>query len=201
MASKTEIANLALSHLGVGKEISNLDTDNSSEGSVCRRFFESARDIVFSDFNWPFATKIRSLSLIEEDPNEDWQYSYRYPTDCLRAIRILSGTRNDTNDSRERYKISRDASGGVIYSDKEDAQLEYIERVTDVDRYPVNFTMALSFRLAHYIAPTVTGGDPYKLGDRAMQLYMAEMSRASANLSNEEQPDKYPDSEFERSRN
>src|SRR5665648_440114 len=98
MSSATEICNMALGHLASGKEIANLETERSAEAIACRRFFDSARDAVLRDFSWPFATKIKALSLIEEDPNSEWAYSYRYPTDCLNFRRILSGTRTDTRD-------------------------------------------------------------------------------------------------------
>lgn len=200
MATKTEIANLALSHLGVGKEISNLDTDSSSEGSVCRRFYDTCLEATLRDFPWPFATKIAALGLVEEDPNDEWGYSYRYPSDCLKLRRILSGLRTDTNDTRSPYKVSRDSAGLLIFSDQEDAELEYTLLNLDPEQYPADFVLALSFRMAHYIAPTVTSGDPFGLGQRAMQMYEYEISRAARTGINEEQPDIEPRSELERVR-
>lgn len=200
MATKSEIANLALSHLGVGKEISNLDTDNSSEGAVCRRFYEISKDATLRDFPWPFATKFRALALIDENPTTEWDYAYRYPTDCLKVRRILSGQRTDTNDSRESYKIGRDDGGQIIYTDFRDANIEYTLRANDPGQYPPDFTLALSFRLAFYIAPTVTAGDPFQLQQKMMQMYMYEISTAAKTAVNEEQPDVEPNSEFERSR-
>lgn len=200
MASDTEICNLALSHLRVAKEIANLETERSQEASACRRFYETARDASLRDFAWAFATKISTLPLVEEDPNDEWAYSYRYPTDCLKIRRILSGDRNDTRDTRVPYKIIQDSSGLLILTDKEDAELEYTIRADDPQRYPADYIMALSFRLAAYIAPRVTGGDPFKLGERAMRMYMLEVGMAQGSDLNEEQPDVTPDSEFIRAR-
>lgn len=200
MATKTEIANLALSHLGVGKEISNLDTDQSSEGAVLRRFYETAKDSTLRDFNWPFATKFRTLALVSENPTTEWIYSYTYPTDCLKIRRILSGIRTDTRQSRVPYRIVRSDASLLIYTDAETAVLEYTMRADDPGQYPPDFVMALSFRLAHYIAPTVTAGDPFQLGQRAMQLYMTEISRAERTGMNEQQDDIEPLSELERMR-
>ena len=56
--------------------------------------------------------------------------------------------------------------------------------------------MALSLRLAAYIAPRVTGGDPFKLGMRALELYAVEMSKAKKNASNEQKPGQEADNEF-----
>ena len=195
-ASEIAICNMALSHLGVAKEIANLETENSQEASACRRFFAQARDNTLRDYPWPFATKITTLALVEADPNEEWGYSYRAPTDFLRINRILSGVRNDSARTRVPYRIVRDESGLLIYTDKEDAEIEYVMRETDPSRYPGDFTMALSLRLAAYIAPRLTAGDPYKLGERALRLHSLEISKAEATSVNEEQAEEAPESEM-----
>lgn len=200
MASETEIANLAISHLGVGKEISDLTTDRSQEALACRRFYATARDQVLRDFAWPFAMKTVALGLVEEDPNDEWGYSYRYPSDAVELRRIISGERNDNRQGRVPYRIGRDASGLLIFTDEEDAELEYTLRETDTGRYPADFVMALSLRLAVYIAPRLTAGDPFKLSMRALDLYNYELSQARANAANEEQPEEPPESEFIRER-
>jgi hypothetical protein len=187
MASSTEICNIALSHLNIGKEIAALDTEQSQEASACRRFYETALDATLRDFAWPFSSKIDVLALIEEDPNDEWAFSYRYPSDCLKVKRILSGVRVDTRQSRIEYKISRDDAGLIIFCDIEDAEMEYSVREEDPEKYPSDFIMAFSYRLAAYIAPRLTKGDPFKLGDKSMSMYFNELSQARANALNEEQ--------------
>lgn len=200
MSSKVEICNLALSHIGVGKEIANLETEASEEASACRRFFDPCRDIVLRDFPWPFATKIVTLALVEENPNDEWRYSYQQPADSIRLKRILSGIRNDTQQSRVPYRVVRGSSGNLIYTDQQNAELEYSFKETDPQRYPPDFVIALSFRLAGYLAPRLTGGDPFKLGQRSLEMYVFEIRRAEGSASNEEQRDMAPDSEFIRVR-
>src|SRR3990167_2163908 len=131
MPSEVEICNMALGHLGVGKEIANLETEKSTEASLCRRFYANTRDEALRDFPWPFATKLAALGLIEEDPNDEWGFSYRYPSDCLRLRRLLSGLRNDTRQSRAPYKIGKDDQGRLLFADLEDAEAEYTARITD----------------------------------------------------------------------
>lgn len=202
MESTTEIANMALSHLGIGKEISNLDDEKSQEARACRRFFNSVRDVVLRDFDWAFASKIVALALIEEDPNSEWAYSYRLPSDCIAPRRILSGTRTDTNSSEIAYLRGQDDDGQLIYTDEPEAYLEYTKRETRVQFYPSDFGIAMSLRLAAYIAPQLTGGDPFKVGARAMQFYTSyEIPKAQANSLNEQRPDQPPDAESIRARN
>ena len=198
--SNTVVANLALTHLGIAKEIANLDTENSEEANACRRIYEEARKKALRDANWPFATKIVTLVKLEDNPNDEWNYSYRYPSDCLNFRKILSGTRNDHRQSRIPYRVANDGSGLVIYTDLDSAQAEYTMNLTSVELYPSDFVLALSYLIAKYVAPRITGGDPFNLGKNADAEYIAEISNARSNSYNEEQLDQEPESEFTRGR-
>lgn len=200
MPSDTEIANIAISNLGTGKDIANLTTEDSEEANAVRRFFNTSRGEVLRDFPWPFATEFRALGLITEDPTDEWRYSYGYPSDALRLIRILSGIRNDSRQSMASYKIVHGSSGKEIYTDQEDAEAEVTLQVTDTQRYPSDFVMALSYKLAYRIAPRLTRGDPFKLQERMFHLYQMEIVKAQASAINEQQRDEPQDSEFIRTR-
>lgn len=187
MASSTEIANMALSHLNVSKEIANIESEQSQEAAACRRFYDPAIEATLRDFAWPFSIKFKTLALIEENPTTEWDFSYRYPVTCLKIIRVLSGSRNDSRESRVEYKIASDDAGLVIYCDQDDAVIEYVSKEDDPEKYPSDFTIALSYRLAAYIAPRLTKGDPFNLADKCWKLYLLELSKAQANSVNEEQ--------------
>jgi hypothetical protein len=198
--TKTEICNLALSHLGVGLTLADVETENSESAQVCRTFFDTTRDIVLKDFSWTFATKFLDLVLIEEDPTSEYGYSFRYPNDCLKIRKILSGIRNDSRQSRIHYKIGQDADGKLIYCDEKEPCIEYTMRNDDYSEYPVDFAMALSFRLAYYICPRLTDSDAFEYKKQLLQDYQIELSSAHSNDRGEEQPEELPYSEFERAR-
>ena len=205
MASSTEISNLAISHLGVGKEISDLNTEKSEEARVCRRFYNIARDQTLRDHSWPFARREVSLSLIESFTSIDseWDYLYRYPADAIKLLRIVPqnvGNRNPSRQARIPYKIAGDSSARTLYCDEEGAKVEYIQRVTDEGFYPSDFEMAFSFRLSMLIAPRLTSGDPFGLITKVRDLYMDEIQMAKVNSMNEEQVDENPESELVRAR-
>jgi len=200
MPSKVGIVNIALGHIGVGRAISNLETESSQEAITARLFYDLALETVLRDSPWPFAAKIAVLSLIEEEPNTEWAFSYRYPTDCIMFRRVLSGLRNDSRQSRAPYKLAQDDSGTIIFTDEEDAQAEYTIRADNPQFFPPDFTLAFSYLLASLMAPKLTGGDPFKLGVRALQLYQYEIFRAKAAAGNESQPEEEPESEFVRAR-
>jgi hypothetical protein len=200
MADKTAICNMALSHLGVSDEINNVDTERSAEAAACRRFFTQCVDEVMRDFNYPFATVYASLGLIESEPNDDWDYSYQYPSDCSRLLKILSGVRNDSRQSRVPYSLANGDTGKIIYTDQVNAVAKYTKIITDVSIFPPDVVSTLSLLLSSYIAPRITSGDPFKLGERAFRLYMMRKATAEANAFNEQQDDEDVDSEFIRSR-
>lgn len=202
MPSNTEIANLALSHLGIGKEIANLDSDKSEEAVAIRRFFATARDATLRDFPWPFARKFAEMAKVAEPPpeNDEWAFSYRAPADSVFIRRILSGLRNDSHESRVRFLRGQDKQGQLVYTDQRDAKTEYTFRETDPGRFDPDFVLALSFRLAAYAAPKLTAGDPFKLRRDAFTIYAQEISMAQSNAANEAVPDKVVEAEGIRQR-
>lgn len=199
-SSQINIVNVALSHLSISKTVAILQTEKTEEAITARLFYDLAREATLRDFPWPFSTRILALALVEESPNDEWDYSYRYPTDCLEIRRILSGARNDTRQSRVPYRILSDGQGTLVYTDTENAEIEYTVNAVSPQFYPPDFVMAFSLYMAHLMAPRLTGGDPYKLGQRALGLYDLEINRAVKNAFNEQQIEEPPESEFIRDR-
>lgn len=194
-SSSTEIANMALSHIGVGKEIASLD-EASAEARACNRFYENALKETLRDARWGFAIKVADLGLIEEDPTEEWAYSYTYPSDCLKFLKIQTGERNENAHDPASYVIVRGSSSSVIYTDVEDAVCEYVRYEEDVARYPADFVTAMSLRLAYLIAPRILK-EPSPAIQQALGLrYHEALQQAAANNYNEQQPDAPPDDEL-----
>lgn len=198
MASIADICNMALSHLGVGDQITDLDTESSKEALACRLWYDKCRDQVLRAFAWPFATIVEDLTLVEEEPNDglEWAYSYRYPSACISLRRILSGARTDSQSSKVPYRIVRDDAGRLILSDLEDAQVEFTQLVEAADQFDPLFVDALSYLLAAKIGPRVCGGDQFKLSDRALQMYAWAIGQAMNAAANEERSDEPPDAEL-----
>jgi len=196
----------ALSHLGQGLGIQNLTTSKTPEANTFRMLYDTVRRATLRDFPWGFAHKIAPLGLVTErgedasHPTEEWIYSYRQPADCLMFRKIQSGIRNDNRQSRVPYKTSKDADGVLIFTDKEDAVLEYTIDMVQVEMYPDDFVLAFSLRLAMYAAPKICGEDPFKMGQRAANMYRYEIERAMNNNSNEQQDEEMPESELVRAR-
>lgn len=198
--SETSICNMALSHIGQGEEITNLTTEKSAAASACRRFFDVARDATLIDFQWNFARSFQTLSLIEESPNDEWDYSYTYPTDCLFIRRVLSGYRQDTEATRIPFMISSNDAGRIIYTDQSSAEIEFTKKITDTNMFPINFQLALSYRLAILITPRLSAGDPFKLQQILTQFYAQSIDQARKTSHSESQDDIPHDNVFVRMR-
>lgn len=206
MASETEIANLALSHLGNGTEIADLETERSSEASACRRFYDVALAQVFRDYAWPFATQTAALALVTErdvdtdHPTAEWLYQYALPANCMMLRKLQSGLRVDPREMKVPYQLHYGTSGTTVLTDMVDAVGVFTLLVEDAGRYPPDFTLAFSALLAALVAPRITGGDPFKQRQVAMAVYSDMIAKARANSANEEQPDVEPEGGYTRAR-
>ncbi len=201
----TEIANFTLAHLGSTVQIAALDTENSKEARILRAFWDIAYKKALKDFNWPFSKKTADLNLITDSsdtthPTSVWTYQYGYPADCLKIRRIVSGERFDSADSQVKFELAYGDTGTVVYTDQDEAQVEYTKDVDDTSRWPDDFVMAHSYYLAHLCAPGILGGDAGKIGQRVLEFYLLEISKAMANALTERAEDQEPDCEMIRAR-
>ncbi len=196
MASKVGICNMAIGFLGDSDEIANLDTERSSAARACRLFYPEVLKELLRDFDWKFAKRVVALGLVEENPNDEWGYSYRYPSDCVRAIRILSGLRNDTIKTRIAYDISSDDGGELIYTDAANAELAYTKFLDDPSKYPPDFTMALAYLLASRIAPKLVSTEPLSAVEDMLKLYEKQVGKAKSAMAMEVVDDPEADPEI-----
>ncbi len=190
MATKTSIGNQALLHLKNSKTLTDIDTDGSIQANVLLAFWDDAVEEVLRDFDWPFAKRIVDLALVEEDPDDgvEWAYSYRWPSGCLRARYIVSGTvAVSTTTPKVAFEIGGDDTGLLILTNEVDAVLAYTKSVDDVAAWSPRFRSCLSYLLAFKSAPTLCGADPSGLGNKAWAGYELELSKAKAEYLNERQ--------------
>ncbi len=199
-SSAIDTCNLALTNLGIGTEIAALD-ERSQEAKACNRVYELCRDEVLRSFAWPFAKKNVALALVtdsddDDHPTTEFHFSYRYPSDCLQARKILSEVRNDSRSSRWTFGEMADDQGTLIVTDKQDAKLEFTSTLgQNPARWSSDFVIALAHLIAARIAPRLTKGDPFKIGDKQLGLYLRQIAIARSNAANEVQPDEDPESD------
>ena len=148
------ICNTALAYIGVSEQLNAL-SDVSTAGEQCTLHYANAVQLVFEDCFWPELTGYATLALVEEEPVDDWAYSYRWPADCLAIRRILTELgREDPNPPE--FRNGADAQGLLVYTDRADAAVEYTHNRTDPTFFSATLADAISWKLGEMIAPGLT---------------------------------------------
>jgi len=136
------ICNLALTQLSTAR-ITSLD-ENSENARKCKAIYEMVRDSLLADHNWNFARAEKELALIDETPvSEDWAYIFQLPVDCLRVMRM---------EEDEQFAIF----GDRLYTNSDEAKIEYIKRETNPVKYSPMFVKALAARIASDLSYGIT---------------------------------------------
>lgn len=145
MASKTDIANLALQRVGA-KRIMDIDSETEKGARVVRNVFEDAVKEVSALSQWNALTTRVSLGLLTSTPAFTWDYEYQLPSDYIRMVEF---NREDVwDETRELYDIE----DGKLLTDADTANIRYVRYVEDSTKYPPLFVQALSVNIAAKIA-------------------------------------------------
>lgn len=202
MASKSQIVNIAIGRIGQNQTVNNVDTETSLVARTARTFWDDDVLYVLRDFPWPWAKAYRDLALVGGSDtvpvNNDWQYSYRYPSDCVYARRLVVESIGRNNPKPPPFSLGRDSQGRLIFTDEAEAQLEYTIAVTDPTEFDSLFVSMLAWKIGAGLAPTLS-----KIKDMAatcMQMYEIDASKAESRSLNEAQQSEPLEAEVIRAR-
>jgi len=192
-ASQIEICNMALASLGITTFIAQMD-ERSKEATVCRLFWETARDATLEAADWNFARRRVKLALTLSSVT-NWQHAYAYPSDCIKARRlVIPGDRRPRATERIPFEIAVDGDKRLILTDLVDAELIYTQRVTDPTLFPSSFVTALSAALAARVAMPLAVSST--IAEAAMQAAARSLNDAVAQDEREGQEDEPKESEL-----
>lgn len=207
MASVIEVCNQALSHLRAGG-INSLE-ERSVQAQTCKLHFDSARDQMLANTDWPFNHVLKPLALLT-DEIIGWTHIWIYPSDCLHVNALvrqmdvpvthgeaLSHCARDWPKSqpvaRRLYNLNNKR---VIATNESDLWVDYRARVVDMNLWDVEARIALSYLLASYMAISLAGvKDGRQLRTDTLALYNA-FKTSSANESANQQYMPEQESEF-----
>lgn len=144
----TTICNLALGKIG-SERIMAL-TDQSQPARFCSLFYAQTRDELLREHAWNFATARATLSALSAAPEFGWRFQFALPADCLRVLQ-LNGY--EELQSRDMF----DLEGGNLLTDQASAEIRYVRREEDANKYDPLFIEALSTKLASKICVPLTG--------------------------------------------
>ena len=149
MASTVDICNSALNLLGAST-ISAL-TDDSKNARLCNQRYEPVRNRVFRSHAWNCLHKRVQLAQNSTAPVVEYSYAYALPSDCLRVLKIHTGS-TDSIKSEVDYKLE----GRNIVTDEGTIYLVYIALITDPNEYDVYLQESISHQLAADLAYAIT---------------------------------------------
>jgi len=149
MASIVDICNSALNLLGAST-ISAL-TDDNKNARLCNQRYEPVRNRVFRSHAWNCLHKRIQLAANSVAPVVEYTYAYALPSDCLRVLKIHTGT-TDSIASEIDYKLE----GRNIVTNEGTVYLIYIALVTDPNEFDVYLQESISHQLAADICYAIT---------------------------------------------
>ena len=207
----------------VQKAIASLD-EKSTEAQSCRTMYDIALENTLRAFPWPFATDSRELELVHSFVGNEGVYgarfAYRYPEDCLRFLKCVDESYSafgsyvpqgkyfdDDYDSstynRNRgypFRFYKDEFGRLIATNLQNARGIFVTKVDEVRLFTTDFRMALSYKLAFLMAPTLARGEARVREDMKLN-FEQQISETKATAVNEEEPGPEQESSFVAARN
>lgn len=159
--NKEEIANRALQKLGAGS-LASFD-DETARADLVKSIYTSVIQGLLTKGNWHFATKKQQFTRIDENPVNEWQYSYAIPTDLLK-LRALYNSDQIAIVSVNDYEIFEQRR---IYTNETTLYGDYITYV-DESYWPYYFVEFVISALAAELAYPLTRSET------TMALYKEE---------------------------
>jgi len=152
MASRTEIANLALGHFGQSR-ITDI-SQNSPAAEAVRDCWNLARDATLRAHHWNFATARAELAPLAAGPLFEWSHQFPLPPDYRRLVtvnEVAAGTRD----------CPFVVEGGRILSNEAECRVVYVKNVEATELWDADFVAAFSFQLAELTAPRLSNDGGY----------------------------------------
>lgn len=183
LTTPEDYVNAALVELGAKRRIGSL-YDGSETAKKCLDIYGQARDSKLREFEWGFAERDLSLTLLKTAPvggysiAQPWTsanpippfiYEYAYPADMLklRALRNPNGFIPNFDPKPIVWRIANDTISGVqqkvILCNLSNALAVYTGQVTDPTLWEVGFGDALIADLVRRLAAGLSNADMEKL--------------------------------------
>ena len=157
MATKVQIAKLALQHIGDRYDIASL-SESSPEAEQVSLVFDDVVKMVLREHPWTWAEAYTAPAALVAGPPDtvNWDYAFTYPTDAVKVLNIVNPLGRDK--SPVPFALATDGAGGkIIMANVEEPCFRYTQLVTDASIYDPIFVWALSYRIAQIIAIPITG--------------------------------------------
>lgn len=206
MSDRIGVYNMALGHL---RADAILDEDeDSTEADALNTYWETARKVTQSRFNWGFNRRRKALSQLAVTQGQLYAYRYQYPPDCLVMRAVVGPEDIDPFITSRRPSFGRPpvpfeteytaTNGKTLITPLEAAQGIYTCDLQNIELWSEDAALALSYMLAHLSAKKITGSDDDV--KRCLQLFASSFDISTQTDANEGTYFEEDESEYERSR-
>jgi len=178
MISKINICNMALAQLGQSP-ITSLEQENEKARRL-KLFYAPVRDEVLRTHNWAFARVQEALALLEEEPDAQDRFVYKYPAEALFIRRVFDEARSRM-PFEEYYRT--DLHSRVLLVPAGQAYADYTCRITDENLFDTAFIKSFSLALACDLAVALTADS--QLAAQLLQKYTLSLEEARRSNASE----------------
>lgn len=168
MSTSITICNMALAHLSITRRITAF-SDATEEARNCAIFYDESRKHVLDSFPWNFACKFSTLALVADGDPKGFSYAYQLPSDCITARKIH-------NESFVLGEIDFKVAAQEIWTDLDDAELEYTSDIETVNFFSPTFITCFSHKLASDLAMPLRNDQ--KLQTKEVNAFLGYLSQA-----------------------
>ena len=182
---RLSIKNMALDELPADRI--EAEDENSLNAEVTERNYQPALELLLEDHDWDFAIRRATLATIANVRANEWTYAYALPSDMASPRHLLPYASSAVASSVPGYSpVGRlrgfevatpfVISGGTLFTDREEAVLEYITNAPAESTFTAKFARALATELASRIVMPIKK-DSQRKGELIRQ---AEVDRERA---------------------
>lgn len=185
--TKAKIFNLALGALLLQRQISDPETDKSNEAKVLLTWWDTAFWGTLADLDLDSTSTAQTLELLESQPADypNWNYVYKYPTNCAFFRKIKSVVEFDTRYTHIPKHVAMRNDVKCIFSNQESAIAEIITSTFPLVSLSAPAGLAMAYSLAMLSAPLITGKGAARLNKDLEGKYAVAKANAQGMDQNE----------------
>lgn len=172
--TSTDLANQTLDHLGI-PSIDSIDTVGDEVSEKCKGTYEQTRKAYLREAAPGFAKLEVDLALASGETSSKYDYVYAEPADSLKLRNIYSSD----PQTKIPYEMASHSSktSNVITTDKEDAVMFYTVDKDNLDTWPPDDILALSYFWAMKLAMPLKKDRNLMNDNRTLYLGVLAMSQ------------------------
>lgn len=157
--TRKDIWNMALAKAGISKQLVDDKTLDSPTAKTVNMLYQPTLLSFLQEHSWNFAKRIVPLEQSDYE-HIQWEYVYKYPSDCLYMRLITSKASVMTKDEvAVPYEIFTNEADKSLLIGTDEAEAYGIYTTNDVSEamFPPNFVQAFATRLAAELAMSLQG--------------------------------------------